>query len=430
MKNSNSLVIIAVLSLYSTHHVGAQWVSEPHCKKLDESKGYWCPVVRYCPWSHYSDSARAVLENDLTYTVDGWDFLYAETVDAWGNLTRTQKGILEEMEYNSFKYDCCLNHYNGYDWSEFSSDYYTYLDDVKATWELLGYNETLWEEGPTPEIANSYWDDIPEEIRDKLVSEVCYTRETWNLVPLTNSIWEAAAVYPGEYDCSVTGETAYYGCYAEASESPSKSPLKIPSKSPLKIPIESPSKSPIESPIESPSDDGEIVGEKLNIVIPIEATVGDITKEDVTNEFLKAMEATVAAEANSDAADVTNWEEVVERKSSIMFTINLIKDVSCDGDCDAALTIAEAVAASMKDDLQESVTSGKFLTALKETSDLAVMESISFADNSFVFSEPVIAETTPMYYLSEFIGNLLSADFSGAIKNLLLFFLELTYFFN
>jgi len=214
------------------------------------------------------------------------------------------------------------------------------------------------------------------------------------------------------------------------TKNPSSSPLKNPSSSPTKNPSSSPTKNPSSSPTvssgptnekdsesvapsvassDSPTavcgqdcdeeeggdGDDEVTTSEPGIVvtIPSTATLNGISEVDVTPQLLTDLESTLKDETDADDARITSHATAENRKVSLKILFDLVKEVSCDGDCDEAMADAEAAAFSMQDNLRESVEGGDFLKALKTNSDLPVMDGVTVDVNSVEFEDPVFEET-------------------------------------
>lgn len=64
--------------------------------------------------------------------------------------------------------------------------------NVTEHWEILGYNEGIWNgtDTTTPASSLAYWADLTAEERGAAMN-LCYTQNTWDGIPLTS--WNTAA---------------------------------------------------------------------------------------------------------------------------------------------------------------------------------------------------------------------------------------------
>ena len=164
------------------------------CRELEPNEEYWCPVRRYCEWDHFEFRDRQVLTFQLGYTESDWNYDDTNTLESksFDELSEyVQRGLMG-MGYNEDKHDCCLNHYMDYSWDELST--LDGLDDVKAAFEMIGYNEKKWDDGESSDFDDYYWDELPNEVRATLYSSLCYNRELWDQIPLT--VWPEHAILP------------------------------------------------------------------------------------------------------------------------------------------------------------------------------------------------------------------------------------------
>lgn len=101
------------------------------------------------------------------YTASTWDFEPLETF--WNPL-----------EGSAWNWDCCINHYEDYDWAELG--YWNYTKQIEAH-EVLGWtkeiygttNATLW-----PKSEFLLWRNLTEYQQYMAASKFCYTEEIWD----------------------------------------------------------------------------------------------------------------------------------------------------------------------------------------------------------------------------------------------------------
>jgi hypothetical protein len=222
-KMFNSLPLVVAV-LFSTHHhrAGAEedtpalFDQENHCRDdLDTENGYFCPVLRYCPYSHYSADEKAVIDDLFGQTEAEWDTnqVTGTVLEAWWDLDKDTRKQFKELGYDRPKYECCLNHYQGYYWSNFNvtSEYYGYgLNQVQEALEALGHDETTWNGGVDVPNALLSWEDLSDEVEEEMKENLCYSQQTWDQVDMDE--WgDSLTAYPGEYLCDEVVDD-YYTC--------------------------------------------------------------------------------------------------------------------------------------------------------------------------------------------------------------------------
>ena len=155
-------------------------------KPTDQSA--YCPEGRYEQWSDLPRFYRTrVLYYKLGYTASTWNFEPSEAFwnpledSAWNStIVSNVYDELEDLGYDEDKWDCCINHYEDFDWDEFV--YWNYTEQIEAH-EALGWtqdtygsaNATLW---PASEFLS--WKNLTEYQQFMAASKLCYTEETWD----------------------------------------------------------------------------------------------------------------------------------------------------------------------------------------------------------------------------------------------------------
>lgn len=160
-------------------------------RKAEEVDEYvpYCPEKRYSPWATIPLMFRTrTLFYKLGYTADTWNFepleFYWNPIEnyAW-NDTRISDDIRDtvaELGYDEDRWDCCINHYEGFDWADF--EFWVYPEQMLA-YEALGWtsetygttNATLW-----PDTEFKLWQNLTEYQRYMAASKLCFTEETWD----------------------------------------------------------------------------------------------------------------------------------------------------------------------------------------------------------------------------------------------------------
>ena len=120
----------------------------------------------------------------LILSPKSWDTLGTNDVEehSYVDLHENGKAGAESFGLNDDIWDCHINHYYGYWWSDLEeSGFDQYLI-------VLGWDENGWDDdGSAPESDDSYWDDLtPEE--QSAASQICYFKDLWDGVPIPE--WE------------------------------------------------------------------------------------------------------------------------------------------------------------------------------------------------------------------------------------------------
>ena len=173
-------------------------------ESLIEQYVSYCPKDRYKPWETIPVFFRTrALYLNGGYNAGSWDFEplqlswnpienYAYSSNMTSNETRA---FIKDLDYDEDQWDCCINHYEDYDWKDF--EYWDYKEQIDA-YQALGWtNETygsrdvsLW-----PESEFTKWRNLTEYQRFMAASKLCHTEQTWDeSLPLSE--WPAEAELP------------------------------------------------------------------------------------------------------------------------------------------------------------------------------------------------------------------------------------------
>jgi len=133
-----------------------------------------------------------MLSLDLDYEEKSWNYeVPAESENiAFSELKSTSQDTLKTLGFDEDKHDCCNGHYLSYFWNELH-------DEAREAWELLGYNEEMWESGGFSKYDEYDWDDLPRDIQLSASTHLCYSRELWDQEPLP--LWPQNAILPGAF---------------------------------------------------------------------------------------------------------------------------------------------------------------------------------------------------------------------------------------
>mmetsp|Transcript_18071 Transcript_18071/g.31126 ORF Transcript_18071/g.31126 Transcript_18071/m.31126 type:complete len:148 (-) Transcript_18071:125-568(-) len=114
-----------------------------------------------------------------------WDELGTNYIEqySYDELYENGKAGAMALGFSDEMWDCHINHYQGYWWSDLED---SGLDQYLI---VLGWDENSWDNinAPVPETETLYWDSLtPEE--QSAARQICYFEDVWNGVPIPD--WE------------------------------------------------------------------------------------------------------------------------------------------------------------------------------------------------------------------------------------------------
>jgi hypothetical protein len=138
------------------------------------------PRQRYQRWSALTitQNQTKIAAERLTYTETTWEeppFAIIE-MTAMLDLTTSQQDAALEFGYTEDTWDCFINHYNGYDWSdliEWKQDLYL---------EALGWTENVWDnslKNEYPASESKDWNALTD-FEKQAAANICYFPELWD----------------------------------------------------------------------------------------------------------------------------------------------------------------------------------------------------------------------------------------------------------
>ena len=165
---------------------GVEYDEADDIRILDDSK---YPLQRYFPWkdlNEFHKNEAAV----LGYTDETWDNLGTAEIEleTYSNLNRRQKraasalfGVDDDDLSTKDIWDCYINHYSSYKWSE--------LEDAQVYYyfRILGYSESNWIHDDNDNDNSKHmlsWEGSPwyslDAVQQNAAKQLCYQEETWN----------------------------------------------------------------------------------------------------------------------------------------------------------------------------------------------------------------------------------------------------------
>jgi len=198
------------------------------CHRLNPNMDYFCPVKRYCDFNYYDFQGRQFLRFQIGYDRITWNYyaIHRYETTKFVDLNKSvQDGLTIFAGFTEESHDCCHGHYVSYTWTELQSD--TKYDHVLEALTTMGYDEDSWDAGTGSEYEGTNWDQLPSNIQEVLRNDLCYSRETWDKVPL--DLWPQNAVLPGQMEKQLV-----------VTESPTPAPTPQPTDLQVRSPAPTP----------------------------------------------------------------------------------------------------------------------------------------------------------------------------------------------
>lgn len=173
---------------------GQQWAATDFCYFKDTwdevplNEMNHIPIVyphfRYIPWEDLTPSEVSQAQT-AGWEQESWDVTDKASLEfsAFSDLPEPQRVALLEMGFYEEQYDCYINHYHGYDWSE--------LEEwgLAKFYEAFGFTEVLYSSGEPPVgYAQTHWDGLTEA-QKTAAYEICWFKELWDEEPVAE--WDS-----------------------------------------------------------------------------------------------------------------------------------------------------------------------------------------------------------------------------------------------
>ena len=137
---------------------------------------HWAAEYRYTPWGDLPKPVRQAAREDLSYTEWTWNLPGTNDVEylAYSELDIDQQAGSETIGLDEEGWDCWVNHYEDYFWSELEDD------GVAECYEALGWSQENWlDEFPLPESEYKDWVDLTK--KEKMAALcLCFFEDLWN----------------------------------------------------------------------------------------------------------------------------------------------------------------------------------------------------------------------------------------------------------
>ena len=135
---------------------------------------YAFPGFRYTVWQSLSAS-ETTLATTIGYTETTWDTpgMAAFEDTAFSDLESRQQTAFDSLGLFEERYDCWINHFNGYDWVDLEEG------GFDEPFIVLGWDAESWENGQAPASDDEFWADLTPA-QQQAAEDICYFQETWD----------------------------------------------------------------------------------------------------------------------------------------------------------------------------------------------------------------------------------------------------------
>lgn len=179
------------------------------------------PYYRFKLWQTLTDSYQIGNASILSYNEATWN--------KPGSNRKTEKLSYESLQTdkpvkfsavqglgftNSQVWDCYVNHYEDYDWTELKKA------EVETYFLNLGWTEEGWGSNIAPITDALNWDDLLD-VERTAAKQLCYTKELWDAISM--EFWANIPVPPQEGEVTVEPTT----------QAPTEAPLTISDRPPI-----------------------------------------------------------------------------------------------------------------------------------------------------------------------------------------------------
>ena len=138
------------------------------------------PKFRFTEWQSLAKPIQQISKNSLSYKEETWNRpLTNEEVEyvAFSSLNEKQQRGAGTIGFDEITWDCWVNHYYGYDWSELITE------EVVGCYEALGWTQSVWdnavEESAYPDSESKAWTELSEQQRDG-ATRLCFFEDLWD----------------------------------------------------------------------------------------------------------------------------------------------------------------------------------------------------------------------------------------------------------
>jgi hypothetical protein len=140
------------------------------------------PHFRFISWDQLSDTLRHHAHK-VGYEEKNWNKLGTNKLEelAFDDIHSDHILVYDELValgfVNAPQWDCYINHYRAWDWSEMDAAHQT-------SYTTLGWTQDMWDEDvDEPDTEDSYWDDLTTA-QQAVAQNICYSQQTWDDIVL------------------------------------------------------------------------------------------------------------------------------------------------------------------------------------------------------------------------------------------------------
>ena len=162
-----TMIDIILMFLWATK---TSWVSA--IPQATNSRGLPLPHLRYQLWSSLGTPARQSA-GDLRYTQSTWNTPGTNSREsaAFGSLSAAEQTAAATFGLGEESWDCWINHYEGYDWDDLTSE------GVAQYLQVLGWDRDSWDgDDDPPSSDDEWWADLTLA-EQSAAGELCYFQE-------------------------------------------------------------------------------------------------------------------------------------------------------------------------------------------------------------------------------------------------------------
>lgn len=195
---------------YAWNDMSLPWPSDEVDETPPSAMDFSCPEVRYQDFATL-ETNQHYAAIDLGYNTFSWnsyqnpieELTFEEIINE-----RDWRDAMFELGYEEETWDCCMNNYAGYEYSELDDDEFPML---KLAVQVLGWNEKTWDsvrEKDAPPSEYKEWDELTD-LEKAAADYLCYYEESWNEEETVSEEISDMTLEEEAYEDESTGEYSY-----------------------------------------------------------------------------------------------------------------------------------------------------------------------------------------------------------------------------
>lgn len=232
--------------------LSAIWAVRADDAEIPNSRGISYPTTRFETWENLEPMAQSAAE-DMGYSSTQWNSPGTFSLERtrYSSLDSASQDALGQLNMDAEVWDCYVNHYRGYAWTDIESE------GLDSYYISLGFDETRWEtdSGFVAQIDGRLWNEL-STMEQTAAGELCYFEELWNGLEI--GFWNQALTV-----------------------SPSVSVTNNPTQSPSALPTSALTTSPTSSPTAIPPVSTPVLPVRIDPVDSIRYVPWDELSDDV-----------------------------------------------------------------------------------------------------------------------------------------------------